>query len=425
MCGLVGIITGFNNGFSYDETKAFRDMLFMDTMRGSDATGIMYSDKQGNAYVHKEASPAFRFMASKEWSESTTAITKEATWAFGHNRAATRGDKDNDKNAHPFIVDDNIVLMQNGTYKGSHHHHKATEVDTDACAHVIAENEDISTALKKINAAYAFIWYNMEKKTLYVIRNDERPLFIGYTTHGSIFFSSEKYIMMAAAARNDIKFHKEPYELKPGQLCSFDFSNPNKDDFNYVDIDIKYDPKSAPQQVFHHQATPASGGMVYTGSVPMVPPYRPQQQKSGVGVREHGRLSIMEAAMYLSNNSFPDRNPTVVVHVANMVADTRKKNGKFICEPFDYVKVREMDESDNQWYVFATIISTDELHGELCCWIIESPDEKATLGYSTCGLYEVSPEYLIQRGLACGTANSCIAVKDAILVASVSDNKVH
>ena len=45
MCGIVGIATKQNNGFTSAEGDMFRDMLYLDAFRGWDSTGVFGVDK--------------------------------------------------------------------------------------------------------------------------------------------------------------------------------------------------------------------------------------------------------------------------------------------------------------------------------------------------------------------------------------------
>jgi hypothetical protein len=119
-------------------------------------------------------------------------------------------------------VDDKIVLVQNGTYKGDHKHLKDTEVDTEAVAHVLAEEDDIPTALKKINAAYALVWYNVATRKLHVIRNSERPLWRTETTGGTIMMASEAEILLYAASREQVKLKDKPHLIPHEKLFTFE-----------------------------------------------------------------------------------------------------------------------------------------------------------------------------------------------------------
>ena len=240
MCGIVGLITGFSNGFTMDETKAFRDMLLIDTLRGFDSTGVFGVDYNGNVEVLKEASNGASFVQTTDYKAFDSWICSRGMFAVGHNRAATRGSI-TDKNAHPFVVEDNIVLVQNGTYKGDHSHLKNTDVDTEAVAHVLHEEPDVEKALQKINAAYAFVWYNVKEKTLNIIRNDERPLYIAYTKQNAIVFASEVETILAACSRNNITLKGQPYLLKEHMLNTWTLDDEKHTwEFDNKTIDNKY-----------------------------------------------------------------------------------------------------------------------------------------------------------------------------------------
>ena len=115
MCGIVGIISAYSNGFSANESAAFTDMLVMDTVRGFDSTGAMAITNVGNLDMLKAALTGSTFVKAPEYSSFKSNLLCDGLMAFGHNRAATRGTV-NDRNAHPFLVNDNkICLLQNGT----------------------------------------------------------------------------------------------------------------------------------------------------------------------------------------------------------------------------------------------------------------------------------------------------------------------
>lgn len=224
MCGIVGIIAAGANGFTDDERATFVNGLFIDALRGTDGTGMMFGKTNGEVVVMKEASPSWEFLSNGAVKSGVQEIYTSGRWAFGHNRAATRGSK-KDENTHPFIVDDRIILLQNGTYNGSHRHHKDTEVDTEAIAHVIAEHpEQLEEALQKIDAAYVLVWWDNELKTLNIIRNDQRPLWVAESKQGTVMYFSEWGMMYAAAERNGLELKKAPKEVPVGVHICFDFS---------------------------------------------------------------------------------------------------------------------------------------------------------------------------------------------------------
>lgn len=239
MCGIVGVITAAMNGFAHDELQAFKDLLVVDTLRGYDSTGVFGVSNRGNVGILKAAITGPQFVNTTEYDNFTKDLYREGQFLVGHNRWATRGSV-SDKNAHPFWVDDKIVLVQNGTYKGSHKHHKDTEVDTEAIAHVISENADVEKALKKINAAYALVWYNTENHTLHMIRNSERPLYHVDTKAGAVMFASEMEFLMLAASRNKIGLKELPSLIEEDTLYTYELDKEAVWNYNEKKLDCSY-----------------------------------------------------------------------------------------------------------------------------------------------------------------------------------------
>ena len=239
MCGIVGVITAAMNGFAHDELQAFKDLLVVDTLRGYDSTGVFGVSNRGNVGILKAAITGPQFVNTTEYDNFTKDLYREGQFLVGHNRFATRGSV-SDKNAHPFWVDDKIVLVQNGTYKGSHKHHKDTEVDTEAIAHVISENADVEKALKKINAAYALVWYNTENHTLHMIRNSERPLYHVDTKAGAVMFASEMEFLMLAASRNNIGLKELPSLIEEDTLYTYELDKEAVWNYNEKKLDCSY-----------------------------------------------------------------------------------------------------------------------------------------------------------------------------------------
>jgi hypothetical protein len=164
--------------------------------------------------IHKAALDGPTFMRTDEYKDFEKKITASGMFAVGHNRAATRGTVE-DKNAHPFWVNDEIVLVQNGTWKGDHTKVKETEVDTEVIAHLLHEEQDVEQALRKVDAAFALSWYDFRNRTLNFIRNYERPLFKATLQSGAILFASEEATIRWAVKREDMAFKHEPKLLDP------------------------------------------------------------------------------------------------------------------------------------------------------------------------------------------------------------------
>lgn len=239
MCGIVAYLTPWSNGFQGTEVDTFTDMLFLDTLRGWDSTGVFGVENNGNVSIAKEASHGANFIRTHGFREIRTDMVRNGIFFVGHNRAATRG-QINDKNAHPFWVSDKIVLVQNGTMRGDHKKHKDVEVDTEALTHVLAETDDVEEALNKIDAAYALIWYNVKNKSLNIIRNDERPLYFAECKDGGVLWASEPATILYAAHRNSKVLEAKPAMLEKDTLVTYKLNtNDRKWEEEITEIKIK------------------------------------------------------------------------------------------------------------------------------------------------------------------------------------------
>lgn len=235
MCGIIGIVSAYNNGFSQPEIDAFNKMLYLDALRGFDSTGVFAGDKSKNVLILKEASPAPIFMGRKEYQDFTDKLRVHAKFSVGHNRAATRGNIE-DKNAHPFWVEDKIVLVQNGTWYGDHKKIKETDVDTEVVAHLIAEHEDVKEALHKIDAAYALVWFDVKNNQLNFVRNAARPLWFAHTKSGAMLFCSEPETIRYAVDKANWKYDKEPFQIAENILFRLSFDKTG--DYTTKNIDV-------------------------------------------------------------------------------------------------------------------------------------------------------------------------------------------
>jgi hypothetical protein len=218
MCGIVGLASQYSNGFSSDEAQALQDMLYVDTLRGWDSTGVFGVDKHASVEIIKEAIPGCDFICSKEFKDIRGKLIKDGLFAVGHNRAATKGAV-TDENAHPFWVNDHIILVQNGSMVSDHKKFADVACDSEAIAHLLASEPDIAKALSQVDGGWCFNWFNTKTETLYLIRNNQRPMWFARNKTGALW-ASEPETLFFAANRNRIKFDEPPKELAAHNLVS-------------------------------------------------------------------------------------------------------------------------------------------------------------------------------------------------------------
>ena len=305
MCGIVGMIAAYNNGFTSIEADAFETMLFLDLLRGKDSTGVFGVNYHNNVAIHKKAVHSLDFLNTDEFQNFRTKMIREGMFVVGHNRAATRGNV-TDKNAHPFWEEDKIVMVHNGTWRGSHHKHKNTEVDSEVICHLLATHDSVEEALQKVDAAYALAWYNVKEKSLNFIRNHERPLYRGVTKEKAILYCSEPATIAYACARSGLVLTAKPEEVEVGVLHKYVLDQEKKEyEFTMTKLDCSFRPAVRPYvQLAGVSANDDDGELGLggweggMGGRYMRPPFPNAHNVYTVPSRRHQRASRKENTVY-------------------------------------------------------------------------------------------------------------------------------
>jgi len=207
------------------QVKCFVEGLYIDALRGEDATGACLVRNSGAATVIKEATEAVYFLSDEAWKTMSANAITEGKALLGHNRKATVGGY-KDEQAHPFITDDEFVFFHNGSLHSWKDLGYQTEVDSDALGkHIhktIRSDGDLGEALGKVYGAYACVWYDMVNEKVQMIRNKDRPLWL-LETETCWVYCSEPEMGVLSARRNGMAV-KKCEEVPVDTLVSFNLT---------------------------------------------------------------------------------------------------------------------------------------------------------------------------------------------------------
>jgi predicted glutamine amidotransferase len=222
MCGLVGIMS---SNMNFKHRDCLETLLYLDVLRGRDATGVAVVRQNGSTEVIKSAVPAYEFLEGPLL--RNTLKTTDMVW-IGHNRFGTVG-KNIKANAHPFMVlDENDACMlvgaHNGTLKNKWDftNHADYGTDSEALLNEIA-NVGIDEAIGKTEGAWALTYYDHEFDELRFLRNSERTLYYAYIDDKkSVVWASESWMIRAAVSRSGLElFEDKVYVVNENTLYKF------------------------------------------------------------------------------------------------------------------------------------------------------------------------------------------------------------
>lgn len=218
MCGIVGVANFSKQAIGNSELNIFQQLLIADSARGMDGTGIFKVLDTGLVEWRKCQGHPFVLMSSKGFSTRFyDPIIKSQFVRFlvGHNRFGTTGSRDT-KSAHPFNCK-HITLVHNGTVTAActMKELKEYKVDSEAICAAIADR-GIDKIVKEMWGPFSIVYFDSNEKTLNLIRNYGRPMFVGAKESRSLLlFGSEEPMLKWVADRNnvtDISFKATPVD---------------------------------------------------------------------------------------------------------------------------------------------------------------------------------------------------------------------
>lgn len=239
MCGLVGVI---GTGINFVDAKVFKQLLFVDALRGPHSTGVSINGADNVVQTYKKSVNSTDFLQLKAGEKISGTVVTD--FLLGHNRYATQG-AINDQNAHPFTYG-NVTLAHNGTLTTQSNlpDYKNFAVDSENIAYAMGLTEDPEDVISELKGAFALTWWNDFECKFYIVRNDERPMYVAHNTSRDVYYySSEELLLEAILSRNNIDYTIT--ELKAGNLQSFDFDV--KGECQVAFRKVKLQPKPAPK----------------------------------------------------------------------------------------------------------------------------------------------------------------------------------
>ena len=199
MCGLTGIA----GAITLKEENIFKQLLIVDSLRGTDSTGVAVIPRVGEVKVAKELGNPFNLFDHKSYDRAMMSTHRAL---IGHNRYATSGGVTK-KAAHPFEFE-SLVGVHNGTLANKWNLDDAKDfsVDSENLYHHINKH-GIKNAMSKIKGAWSLIWWDKQEESINFLRNTERPLWMCRSVDGKhLFWASEPWMLHGVLSRNDVKY---------------------------------------------------------------------------------------------------------------------------------------------------------------------------------------------------------------------------
>jgi len=207
VCGLVGMV-GF---LEHKHKQAMKDLLFLNSLRGKDSTGLSVVKRDRTVLTRKMTVPGYEFI---EYPIVEKAMGHGDQLWIGHGRFKTYGDVSK-ANAHPFeVLDDEGNVFLVGAHNGTLDNKFTIEglldekydTDSEALFNWLADAPDFKEAISKLRGAWALTWWDPTSNSVHFCRNKERPLSFAFTKDRKVLiWASEAWMLVNACRRNGVE----------------------------------------------------------------------------------------------------------------------------------------------------------------------------------------------------------------------------
>jgi hypothetical protein len=225
MCGIHFVIN--SNTYTTGLDKFLADAFLANQVRGTDSAGLFQVKntfgKAGvrNVEYYKAAISGTDLLDEKIPKDMLLAANREYA-TVGHVRAATTG-VISDENAHPFLTiradGSRIIGVHNGTLPGWRALKDAEKFNVDSAWLFSKLANDGIEAFEGFEGAFCLVWYDSNKPdSLFVARNDKRPLFWAYSPTGGV--------MLAASELGMLGWLMQRNNIQPRKVNGYEFAHP-------------------------------------------------------------------------------------------------------------------------------------------------------------------------------------------------------
>lgn len=202
MCGLSGVLGCVDK----NDIDVMKDLLWITGLRGTDNTGVAsvaYDNPEVN-HLRITGGP-YELLDRKSLDN---VLKPDMAFIMGHNRSKTFGTVA-PKDAHPFVFE-NIVGCHNGTLSWQSKAKMKDDLkfgtDSEALFWDI-ENNGFEDTIKRMEGAWALVWYDKRTKEINFHRNKDRPLcYVLDKQGGTLYWGSEPGFLYLALNRRGVEF---------------------------------------------------------------------------------------------------------------------------------------------------------------------------------------------------------------------------